>query len=150
MKILSNNKKAFYDYIILEKFEAGIELFGSEVKSIKEGRANLKDGFCRIQKNEVFMYNTHVSPYVNASIFNHAPERVRKLLMHKREIIKLNNKIKEGGLTLVPTKIYSNEKGLIKVEICLAKGKKSYDKRDALAKKDFQKKLNKKVKYDNL
>ena len=149
MKILSNNKKAYHDYFILKEYEAGIELFGSEVKSIKEGRCNLKDGYCKIKNREVFLYNIHVSPYTNASIFNHDPERPRKLLMHKYEILKIHNKIKEEGLTLIPLKLYLKN-GLIKVEIGLAKGKKNYDKRETLAKKDFERKVKKNLKYDNL
>ena len=148
MKIISNNKKAFHDYYILTKYEAGIELFGSEVKSVREGRINLKDSFCKIKDREVFLFNVHISPYTNASIFNHEPERIRKLLLHKNEILKLRQRIKEESLTLIPLKVYITEKGLIKIELGLAKGKQLHDKRDTLAKRDFERKVKKDLKYN--
>jgi SsrA-binding protein len=148
MKIITNNKQATYQYHILEKYEAGIELKGSEVKSLREGRVNLKDAFCKIEKGEIFLYNAHISQYKNASLFNHDPERPRRLLMHKYEILKLDQKVKEKGLTIIPLKMYFNEKGLAKVEIALVKGKKLYDKREDIAKKDMERRLRKSIKYD--
>lgn len=148
MKIITNNKHATYQYHILEKYEAGIELRGSEVKSLREGRINLKDAFCKIENGEIFLYNAHINQYKNASLFNHDPERPRKLLMHKYEILKLDQKVKEKGLTIVPLKMYFNEKGLVKVEIALVKGKKLYDKREDLAKRDLERRIKKSLKYD--
>ncbi|GAB6188505.1 SsrA-binding protein SmpB [Marinitoga arctica] len=148
MKIITNNKHATYQYHILEKYEAGIELLGSEVKSLRDGRVNLKDAFCKIENGEIFLYNAHISQYKNASVFNHDPERPRKLLMHKYEILKLDQKVKEKGLTIIPLKMYFNEKGLIKVEIALVKGKKLYDKREDIAKRDLERRIKKSIKYD--
>lgn len=148
MKIVASNKQAKFQYHILEKYEAGIELLGSEVKSIRDGRVNLKDAFCKIEKGEIFLYNAHISQYKNASVFNHDPERPRRLLMHKYEILKLDQKIKEKGLTIVPLKMYINNKGFVKVEIALVKGKKLYDKREDIAKRDLERRLRKNLKYD--
>ena len=144
MKIISNNKKAYHDYFILETFEAGIELKGTEIKSIRKGSANLKDCFVRIKDHEAFIENMYIAPYENGNIFNHEARRTRKLLLHKKEILKITNKLKEGGLTVVPTKMYfSGSKA--KLEIALAKGKKLYDKRNDLkekaAKRDIEKSL---------
>jgi SsrA-binding protein len=149
MSITINNKKARHDYHILETIETGIELKGSEVKSIRQGKVNLKDSFAKISKREVILMKTHISPYENSSIFNHDPERPRKLLLHKREILKLENKIKQSGLTLVPIKLYINSRGKVKVELALAQGKKSYDKRESLAKRDFERKIQKNTKYEH-
>lgn len=148
MKIITNNKHATYQYHILEKYEAGIELRGSEVKSLREGRINLKDAFCKIENGEIFLYNAHISQYKSASVFNHDPERPRRLLLHKYEILKLEQKVKEKGLTIVPLKMYFNEKGLVKVEIALVKGKKLYDKREDIAKRDLERRIRKSIKYD--
>lgn len=131
------NRKARHDYEILETFEAGIVLLGSEVKSIKMGNANLKDSYADVENGEVWLYNFHISPYKFASEkFNHAPLRPKKLLLHKREIAKLIGKIKEKGFTLIPIKVYTKN-GLIKVELALAKGKKLYDKRRALKEREL-------------
>ena len=134
MKIISNNKKAYHDYFILETFEAGIELKGTEIKSIRKGAINLKDSFCKVENNEVFLYNCHISPYEQGNRFNHDPERVRKLLLQKKEILKMFGKIKKENYTVVPLEVFLT-KGKAKVEIALCEGKKLYDKREDLAKK---------------
>ena len=134
-KIIANNKKAFYDYFIEDKYEAGIELVGTEVKSLRMGKCSIKEAFVRIQKGEVFIYGMHISPYEKGNIFNKDPLRVRKLLLHKSEINKLIGKTKEKGMAIVPLKVYFKG-SLVKVEIGLAKGKKLYDKRQDIAKKD--------------
>lgn len=134
-KFFAQNRKAYHDYHIEETFEAGIVLTGTEVKSIRAGRANLKDSYARIENNEIFLHNMHISPYEQGNRYNHEPLRVRKLLMHRREISRFIGLTREKGYTLVPTKVYP-VKGFIKVEIALARGKKLYDKRDALAEKE--------------
>lgn len=134
IKIICENRKARHDYFIHESFEAGIALVGTEVKSMRAGKANLKDSFARIKNNEIFIDNMHISPYEQGNIFNHDPLRIRKLLMHKAEIIKLAAKINEKGFTLIPLKAYFS-KGKVKIELGLATGKKNYDKRQALAEK---------------
>ena len=144
MKIISQNKKAHHDYFLLDTYEAGIELKGTEIKSVRLGNVNLKDSFVRIKNNEVYVENMHIAPYDHGNIFNHEAWRSRKLLLHKKEILKITNKLKEGGLTVVPTKMYfSGSKA--KLEIALAKGKKLYDKRNDLkekaAKRDIEKSL---------
>ena len=129
MKIVATNKKAYHDYHIEETYEAGMALQGTEVKSLREGKANLKDSFARIEKDEIFLLNCHISPYSHGNIANHDPMRTRKLLLHKREIQRLIGKIQQKGYALIPLKIYfKNEKA--KVELGLAKGKKAYDKRE--------------------
>lgn len=143
VKVIANNKKAYFDYFILDKYEAGIELFGTEVKSIRMGKCSLKESFIRIDKNmEIHIMGMHVSPYEQGNIFNKDPLRVRKLLLHKQEIRKLHGKLAEDGLTIVPLQVYIKD-GLVKVEIGLAKGKKNYDKRDSLAKKDVKREIEK-------
>ena len=138
------NKKAYFDYTILKEYTAGIELKGTEIKSIRLGNVNLKDSFVKIKDNEVFVENMHISPYEQGNIFNHEAKRNRKLLLHRKEILKLTNKLKEGGLTIVPTQLYFNG-SKAKLEIALAKGKKLYDKRNDLkekaAKRDIEKSL---------
>lgn len=134
MKIISQNKKAHHDYFLLDTYEAGIELKGTEIKSVRLGNVNLKDSFVRIKNDEVYVENMHIAPYDHGNIFNHEARRTRKLLLHKKEILKITNKLKEGGLTVVPTKMYfSGSKA--KLEIALAKGKKLYDKRNDLKEK---------------
>ena len=134
IKIIANNKKAYHEYFVLEKFEAGIELHGTEVKSIRAGRINLKESWCMIKNGEIFVNGMHISPYEQGNIFNKDPFRVRKLLMHRKEIDRLFGKIKQDGLTLIPTSVYfKNSK--VKVEIGLCKGKNLHDKRETLAKK---------------
>ncbi|MFQ5596498.1 MAG: SsrA-binding protein SmpB [Nitrospiria bacterium] len=134
------NRKAFHDYFIQERFEAGLSLFGTEVKSIRAGRANLKDSFARLEKNELYLYNCHISPYSHGNIANHEPERRRKLLIKKKEIQRLIGKTREKGLTLIPLKIYFKG-SWAKVELGLAKGKKLHDKRETAAKKSAQREI---------
>lgn len=135
IKLIANNKKAYHDYFIDEKFECGIELFGTEVKSIRAGKCSIKEAFVRIEKGEVYVFGMHVNPYEKGNIFNKDPLRAKKLLMHRSEIHKLEGKIREKGLTLVPLQVYFKG-SLVKVEIGLARGKKLYDKRADIAKKD--------------
>lgn len=147
MKPVTVNKKAYFNYEILETFEAGIALLGSEVKSIREGRVSMKDTFADVKGDEIFLFHLHISPYEAANIFNHDPLRMRKLLLHRREIKRLTGKIKERGLTLVPTKILFNDKGLVKVEIALAKGKKLYEKKDVIKERDRAREARSALKY---
>ena len=135
VKLIANNKKAYHDYFILETYEAGISLAGTEVKSMRMGKCSIKESFIRIENGEVFVYGMHISPYEKGNIFNKDPLRVRKLLLHRQEINKLLGKMKEKGMTLVPLKVYLKG-SRVKVEIGLAKGKKLYDKRADIAKKD--------------
>jgi|UniRef100_A0A7V5XZY1 SsrA-binding protein len=132
MKIVSQNKKAFHNYFIEETYEAGIELKGSEVKSIREGRISIDEGYCVIENNEVFLKDVHIAPYEKGSVFNPDPKRKRKLLLHKKEIKRLIGKVERRGYTLIPLKVYFNDKGKCKVEIALARGKKVIDKRKEL------------------
>ncbi|MCQ2501448.1 MAG: SsrA-binding protein SmpB [Lachnospiraceae bacterium] len=136
-RLIANNKKAYHDYFIEEKYEAGIELHGTEVKSLRMGKCSIKESFIKIERGEIFIYGMHISPYEKGNIFNRDPLRVKKLLMHKNEILKLQQKIAEKGYTLVPLQVYFN-KSLIKVEVGLAKGKKLYDKRADIQKKDMK------------
>jgi SsrA-binding protein len=135
IKLVANNKKAYHDYFIEDKYETGIELFGTEVKSIRMGKCSIKEAFVRIDKGEVYIYGMHINPYEKGNIFNKDPLRVRKLLLHKSEINRMASKVKEKGFTLVPLQVYFKG-SLVKVEIGLARGKKLYDKRDDIAKKD--------------
>ena len=135
VKLIANNKKAFHDYFIEDKYEAGISLAGTEVKSLRQGKCSIKESFIRIEKGEVFIYGMHISPYEKGNIFNKDPLRVKKLLLHKYEINKMAGKIAEKGYTLVPLQVYFRG-SLVKVELGLAKGKKLYDKRQDIAKKD--------------
>ncbi len=135
IKLIANNKKAFYDYFIDDTYEAGIALVGTEVKSLRMGKCSLKESFIRIEHGEVFVYNMHISPYEKGNIFNKDPLRVRKLLLHRYEINKLTGKVAEKGYTVVPLKVYLKD-SLVKMEIGLARGKKLYDKRESIAKKD--------------
>ncbi len=144
-QVIAQNKKARHDYFVLETYEAGIELFGTEVKSIRKGRVNLKDSWCSIDSGEIFVNGMHVSQYEQGNIFNHEPMRVRKLLMHKREINRLFGTTKQQGLTLIPLSIYFL-KGRAKLEVGLCKGKKNYDKRDVAAKKDAQREIERNFK----
>ncbi len=135
MKLVANNKKAYHDYFIEEKYECGIALHGTEVKSLRMGKCSIKEAFVRIENGEGYVYGMHISPYEKGNIFNKDPLRVKKLLLHKQEINKLIGKIKEKGFTLVPLQVYFKN-GKAKIEIGLARGKKLYDKRDDIAKKD--------------
>ncbi len=144
-RTVAQNKKAYHDYFVLEEYEAGIELFGTEVKSIREGRVNLKDAWCSIDNGEIFVNGMHISPYEQGNIFNRDPLRKKRLLMHKREIHKLYGTIKQQGLTLIPLSVYfKKEKEKIKVGLC--KGKKIYDKRDVAAKKEANRSIDREIK----
>ena len=142
---VAKNKKAYHDYFVLETMEAGIELFGTEVKSIRMGRVNLKDSWCSIDGGEIFVNGMHISPYEHGNIFNRDPMRVKRLLMHKREIRRLLGVTKQQGLTLIPLSLYF-KKGRAKLEIGLCKGKKLYDKRDVAAKRDADRTIERSVK----
>ncbi len=142
---IANNKKAYHDYFVEEKYEAGIELFGTEVKSIRQGKVNLKDSWCSIEDGEIFVKGMHISPYEQGNRFNQDPIRVRKLLMHKKEIKKLHDTIKQQGLTLIPTSLYIF-KGRAKLEVGVCKGKKNYDKRAVAAQKDAQRTIDRAIK----
>lgn len=148
-KLIANNKKAYHDYFIDETYEAGIALHGTEVKSMRMGKCSIKESFVRIENGEVFVYGMHVSPYEKGNIFNKDPLRVKKLLMHKYEINKLAGKTAEKGYTLVPLQVYFRE-GRAKVEIGLARGKKLYDKREDIAKKDARRETEREFKVKNL
>lgn len=145
MKLVANNKKAYHDYFIEEKYETGIVLHGTEVKSMRMGKCSIKEAFVRVENGEVFIYGMHVSPYEKGNIFNKDPLRVKKLLLHKQEINKLTGKISEKGYTLVPLQVYFKD-GKAKIEIGLAKGKKLYDKRQDIAKKDQRREAEKELK----
>ncbi len=146
---IAGNKKAYHDYDIIEKFQAGIELVGTEVKSLRSGRCNLKDSYIKINNGEAYIYNMHISPYEFGNRFNADPLRPRKLLLHKAEILRLDGKVAKDGLTIVPTSIYFRG-SYVKVNIGLAKGKKLYDKRHDLAKKDAKRQAEKEFKVRNL
>jgi SsrA-binding protein len=146
MKNVAVNKKAYFNYEIFESLEAGIALQGSEVKSIKEGRISLKDSYAEIKDGEVFLVQCHISPYEAANRFNHDPLRPRRLLLHRQEIKRLTGKIKEKGFTLVPTKVLLNEKGRIKVEISLAKGKRVYEKKEPIKERDRDREMRRELK----
>ena len=148
-KLIANNKKAYHDFFIDETYECGIALHGTEVKSMRMGKCSIKEAFVHIEDGEVFVYGMHVSPYEKGNIFNKDPLRVKKLLLHKYEINKLLGKIKEKGHTLVPLQVYFKD-GKVKVEIGLARGKKLYDKREAIAKKDQRREAEKEFKVRNL
>ena len=148
VKLIANNKKAYHDYFLEEKYEAGIELHGTEVKSIRMGKCSIKEAFVRIQNGEVYIYGMHVSPYEKGKIFNKDPLRPKKLLMHKTEIRKLVGKLAEQGYTLVPVEVYLKG-SLVKVQIALAKGKKLYDKRQDIAKKDMKREAERDFKVRN-
>ena len=149
IKLVANNKKAYHDYFIDEKFECGIELFGTEVKSFRMGKCSVKESFVRIQNGEVYIYGMNISPYEKGNIFNKDPLRIRKLLLHRSEINKMEAKLKEKGLTLVPIKVYFKD-SLVKVEIGMARGKKLYDKRQDIAKKDQRREAERDFKVKNL
>ncbi len=148
IKLLAQNKKAYHDYFIEDTYECGIELVGTEVKSMRAGGVNLKDSYANLRNGEVILHNMHVSPYEKGNIFNRDPLRERKLLLHKYEIRKLIGKTKETGYSLVPLKVYLKG-SRIKVELALAKGKKLYDKRDAIAERDSKRQIDRKLKEYN-
>lgn len=147
-KLIANNKKAYHDYFILDTYEAGISLAGTEVKSLRMGKCSIKEAFIRIENGEVFIYGMNISPYEKGNLFNKDPLRVRKLLLHRSEIQKILGKTKEKGMAVVPLKVYFHG-GLVKVEIGLAKGKKLYDKRDDIAKKDQKREAEREFKVRN-
>ncbi|RGY82632.1 SsrA-binding protein SmpB [Dorea sp. AM58-8] len=147
-KLIANNKKAYHDYFILDTYETGISLAGTEVKSLRMGKCSIKESFVRIENGEVFIYGMHISPYEKGNIFNKDPLRPRKLLLHKYEINKLLGKTKEKGIAIVPLKVYFKG-SLVKVEIGLAKGKKLYDKRQDIARKDQQREASRDFKIRN-
>lgn len=147
-KIIAQNKKAWHDYFVDEKYEAGIALFGTEVKSVRMGQVNLKDSYCSVKDGELFVLGMHISPYEKGNIFNREPRRERKLLMHKREIMKINGMLTQKGYTLVPLSLYFSEKN-VKVELGLCRGKKLYDKRDSIAAKEVNREIDRKMKEFN-
>ncbi len=149
VKLIANNKKAYHDYFIEEQYEAGIELFGTEVKSLRMGKCSIKESFIRIENGEVFVYNMHISPYEKGNIFNREPLRVKKLLLHRSEIRKITGRIAQKGYTLIPLRIYFKG-SLAKVEIALARGKKLYDKRQDIAKKDQRRDAERNFKSSSL
>ena len=148
IKQIAANKKAYHEYFVLERFEAGIELIGTEVKSIRGGNINLKDSFCTVKDGELFVRGMHISPYEHGNRYNRDPVRPRKLLMHKREILKLNAKVMQDGLTLIPLSVYLSN-SLVKVEIGLCKGKKLHDKRDVQAEKETKRNIERTLKERN-
>ena len=148
-KLIANNKKAYHDYFILDNYETGISLAGTEVKSLRMGKCSIKEAFVRIENGEVYIYGMHISPYEKGNIFNKDPLRPRKLLLHRAEINKLLGKTKEKGIAIIPLKVYFKG-SLVKVEIGLAKGKKLYDKRQDIAKKDQQREASRDFKVRNL
>ena len=148
IKIVANNKKAYHDYFVLEKLEAGIELFGTEVKSIRQGKINLKDSWCFVKDGEMFVNGMHISPYEHGNIFNKDPVRPRRLLMHKREILKLHARIMQDGVALIPLSLYFKD-SRVKVELGLCKGKKLHDKRDSEADRQSKRDIDRAMKERN-
>jgi SsrA-binding protein len=148
VKQVAHNKKAYHEYFILEKFEAGVELFGTEVKSVRLGAVNLKDSFCAVRNGELFANGMHISPYEKGNIFNRDPMRPKRLLMHKREIMRLYGRIKQDGLALVPLSVYFKD-SRVKLEIGLAKGKKLYDKRETAATRSSERDMDRQIKIHN-
>ncbi len=145
-KVVATNRKAYHDYFIEEKFEAGIVLTGTEVKSLREGRVNLQESYASVREGEVFLHHCHISPYSHGNIMNHDPLRVRKLLLHKKEINKLLGKTQQKGLTLVPLRIYFSKRGQAKVELGLAKGKKLYDRRESIKTREAGREVERAIK----
>lgn len=141
------NRKAQYEYFFVERYEAGIVLLGTEIKSIRDGNANIKEAYCFMKNGELFIRNMHITEYKHGTVNNHDPIRVRKLLLTKRELQKLNKKTKEKGFTIVPTRIFMSERGFAKVEVALARGKKSYDKRQTIKDRENKRELNRIQKY---
>ena len=147
MKIVCTNRKAYHNYHIEENIEAGISLYGTEIKSLRHGKANLADSYATIKDGEAFLLNAHISPYSHGNIQNHDPLRTRKLLLHKKEISKLQGKLTNKGYTLVALKIYFTEKGIAKVELGLAKGKRQYEKKEAIKEREARRELEKAMKH---
>jgi SsrA-binding protein len=144
-KVFATNRKAYHDYHVLESLEAGLALTGTEIKSVRAGRVNLREGYARVQDGEIWLYNTHISPYEQGNRYNHEPTRPRKLLLHKGEIGRLTGKSQEQGLTLVPLRMYER-RGHAKVELAVVRGKRQYDKREAIARRDAQREVDRAVK----
>ena len=145
VKIAAQNRKAHHDYYVEDKYEAGIELFGTEVKSIRAGTLNLKDSYCTVKDGELFVHGLHISPYEKGNIFNHDPDRPKRLLLHKREIAKLHALVKQDGYALIPLSVYFKD-ARVKVELGVCKGKKNYDKRDDAAKRDAKREMDRVMK----
>jgi SsrA-binding protein len=145
-KAVATNRKAYHDYFIEEKFEAGIMLQGTEVKSLREGRVNLQDSYASVKGNEVFLHHCHINPYSHGNIMNHEPLRTRKLLLHRKEINKLLGKTQQQGLTLIPLRIYFSKRGLAKVELGLAKGKKQHDRRETIKTREASREVERAMK----
>jgi len=145
-KVVATNRKAYHDYFIEEKFEAGIVLKGTEVKSLRDGRVNLQDSYASVKDSEAFLHHCHISPYSHGNIMNHDPIRVRKLLLHKKEINKLLGKTQQKGLTVIPLRIYFSKRGQAKVELGLAKGKKLYDRRDSIRAREAGREVERAIK----
>jgi SsrA-binding protein len=148
VKQIASNKKAFHEYFVLDRYEAGIELFGTEVKSIRGGSLNLKDSYCLVKDGEIFVRGMHISPYEKGNIFNRDPDRDRRLLMHKREIIKLGSKVAQDGVTLIPLSVYFKD-SRVKLEVGLCKGKQLHDKRESAAKRDAKREIERTLKERN-
>jgi len=147
MKLIAKNKKAYFNYELLESYEAGIALLGSEVKSIREGRISLKESYAEIRDGEVYLLSCHISPYEPANRLNHDPLRERKLLLHHREIKRLTGKIKERGFTLVPVQVRINDRGKVKIEVALARGKKTHQKREVIRERDRDREMRAEIKH---
>ncbi|MBO5357653.1 MAG: SsrA-binding protein SmpB [Clostridia bacterium] len=145
VKVIAQNKKAYHDYFVIEKYEAGIELFGTEIKSLRNGQVNLKDSFCKVYDGELFAVGMHISPYEKGNIFNKDPLRAKKLLMHKKEILKMNSLVAKDGYSLIPLSLYFKG-SRVKVELGVCKGKKLYDKRESDAKRDAQRTIERTTK----
>ncbi len=146
MKVVTVNRKARHDYEILETYEAGIELKGSEVKSLREGKGSIRDAFARVENGEVWLYNFHIPPYKQSTVFVPNPERPKKLLLHKHEIKRLAGRVAERGLTLIPLKVYFNDRGWAKVELALARGKKLHDKRETIKRRILEREAERAMK----
>ena len=140
------NKKAYHNYKLLDKWECGIALNGGEVKSLRDGGASFTDAFCHIDKGELYLYNLHINPYMQASYLNEAPDRPRKLLVHAQELERINGHLTRGGLTIIPTKLYFNKRGWAKVEVAVGQGKKLYDKREDIKKREIKREIDRSVK----
>ncbi len=145
-KNIAVNRKAYHEYEIFDKIEAGLSLVGSEVKSIREGKVNLKDAYVDIRSLEAYLINAHIGIYSNASYNNHVPLRNRKILLHKRELLKFDKKIKTRGYTIIPLRMYYNKKGIVKIELALAKGKRSYDKKQKIKERDMERDMKRELK----
>ena len=144
-KVIAQNRRARHEYHVLERFEAGIELVGTEVKSLREGHITLKDSYADVENGQMFLVGVHINPYEQGNIYNHEPERIRRLLMHKREIVKLGTRVAEKGLTLIPLSVYFKQ-GRVKVEVALCQGKHTVDKRDSIREREVKREIEREVK----